>query len=157
MSGSWRIGLVSSALSVLLFAGCEKSGSSSGTPAKGTGSTSAPSPNNDLYSKKLPGVWEGTEDVGGGKSENVTVEFKPDGGFSVVMGPFAMKGTWKLVKEEGKKLTIDTEVTFEGLGNPKEPAKPDKKTLLVAFEDADTIVMSKVGDKPDPRKLKRKK
>lgn len=154
---SMRICAVMLGLCFVLATGCDKSGTTSGGGTNTSGS--APSKvggGEDTYAKKLVGVWEGTEDLGG-KSETVTIEFKDGGGFRVAMGPLEMKGTWKLVKEEGKNVTVDTEVTLEGFGDAKAPAKPDKKTILVAFEDADTVVMSKTGDKPDPKKLKRKK
>jgi hypothetical protein len=131
---------------VVVSAGCDKS------------ATSAPGkPPDERYSRKLVGVWEGTEEVGkGDKPETVTVEFKADNGLRIAMGPFEMTGSWKLVKEEGKTVTIDTEVTLAGFPGGKDQQKPDTKTLNIVFEDANTIVMSHVGDKPDPKKLKRK-
>lgn len=128
--------------------------------ATGCGKTDAPATGasgkaEEAYAKKLVGVWEGSEDMkDGGKPETVTVEFKADGNFKMAMGPIELPGTWKLAKEEGTTLTIDTEVTFPGFG--KEPGKADKKTVTVKFEDANTIVMAWTGDKPDPKKLKRK-
>jgi len=132
---------------VFLTTGCDKS--STTPPGK---------PGDETYGKKVVGVWEGTDpEMKGPKGESMTMEFKADGGFKVSLGPDPIiTGTWKLVKEEGKTLTIDTEASFVGFGDPKAPAKVDKKTVSVVFEDADTIVMSG-GDKPKSEKLKRKK
>jgi hypothetical protein len=111
----------------------------------------------EAYGKKLVGVWEGTEEgAKGDKPETVTVEFKADNTLRIAMGPFELTGTWKVTKEEGKTVTIDTEVTFPGFPEMKDKPKADQKTFNVVFEDANTIVMSQVGDKPDPKKLKRK-
>jgi hypothetical protein len=124
--------------------GCDKSGSTAGKPA------------DETYSKKLVGVWEGTEEgAKGDKPETVTFEFKADTGLRVAAGPIELTGTWKVVKEEGKTLTVDTEMSFPPLGDPKAAPKPDKKTLSVTFEDANTIVVTPT-DKHDPKKLKRK-
>ena len=146
MSKSWRVAGVLLGM-VVLSAGCDKS--STTPPGK---------PGDETYGKKLVGVWEGTDpEMKSPKGESMTMEFKADGGFNVSMGADAIiTGTWKLVKEEGKTLTIDTEASFVGFGDPKAPAKADKKTLSLVFEDADTIVMSG-GDKPKTEKLKRKK
>jgi hypothetical protein len=142
------VGGVLLGLGLVFVVGCDKSGTTSAGGGKG---------GDELYSKKLVGVWEGKEEgKGGDKDETITVEFKADGGFKVAMGPFDLVGTWKLVKEDGKTVTVDTEVTFPGFGDEKAKGKSDKKTLSVVFEDANTVVMSKVGEKPDPLKLKRK-
>lgn len=154
MSKLWRTNLVAFGLCVLAFAsGCDKK-ASSGAAVPG-GPTAPPKADAALYSKKLIGTWEGSEDIGG-KAETITAEFKADGGFKIVMGPFEMKGTWKLVKEEGKTVTVRTETTIEGFGDPKDPPKMDKKTLKAVFEDDNTVVISKEGEKPDPLKFKRK-
>ena len=134
------------AVGLTAAAGCEKAGTTTASSAKGE----------EPYGKKLVGVWEGSEELAPGKSETVTVEFKADQGFKVAMGPFDMTGTWKLLKEEGKTVTVETEVTMPAFGEAKGPGKSDKKTFTVAFEDADTVVMTEVGGKPDPKKLKRK-
>jgi hypothetical protein len=125
--------------------GCnEANTSASGTPGNADG---------EAYSKKLVGVWEGTEEMmPGDKPESVTVEFKTDGGFKSAMGPFDMSGTWKLLKEDGKTVTIETEVTLKGFGE----GKTDKKTFTIVFEDGNSVVMSRAGDKQAPKKLKRK-
>jgi hypothetical protein len=153
---SMRIHAAALGLCIVLAAGCEKSGTTGGA---GSTTTGAPAPakggGDDAYSKKLVGIWEGKEKLGD-KEEAMTVEFKADGSMKIAMGPFEMKGTWNVTKEEGKKVTLDTETTLD-LGDPKLPAKSDKKTLLATFEDADSMVLEKVGEKPDPLKLKRKK
>jgi hypothetical protein len=58
-----------------------------------------------------------------------------------------------LAKEEGKTMTIDTEVSIKGFG---EPGKSDKKSFTIVFDDADTITMTRT-DKAEPKKFKRKK
>jgi hypothetical protein len=146
MSTSWRFAGVLVGLAAL-SAGCDKSGT---TPSAGPGKAG-----DEAYSKKLVGLWEGTEPAkDGGKDETMTVEFKADNSLKIEMGPFELTGTWKVVKEEGKTLTVDTEVTLAGFPDAK--GKPDKKTFTVVFQDANTIVMSKAEGKPDERTLKRK-
>ena len=89
--------------------------------------------------------------------ETVTLEFKGDGGLSMVMGPFKMKGTYKVTKEDGKTLMMDTEMTIEGFDDPMGKAKPDKKAMKVVFTDDNTIVMSKTEGKAEEKTFKRKK
>jgi hypothetical protein len=144
MSMSWRFAGVLLAV-VLMSAGCNNS-STTGSAAPGKGG-------DESYAKKLVGVWEGKEDFGD-KSETVTVEFKADNTLKIAMGPFNVSGTWKLAKEEGKTLTLDTETTLEGFPDAK--GKPDKKAFKIVFQDANTIVMSKMEGKPDEKTLKRK-
>jgi hypothetical protein len=114
------------------------------------------------YGKKLVGTWEGGGDDGTplGKLSAMTVEFKADGGLKVAMGPIELTGTYKVVKEDGKVLTVDSEMSFAGFGEikveGKDKEKTDKKTFTITFEDDDTITMNPT-DKPDPKKLKRKK
>lgn len=154
MSRFWRTNLVAFGLCLIAIAsGCDKKGSTV-APVPG-GPSAPPKADEALYSKKLVGVWEGSEKLGD-KSEIVTAEFKADGGFKMSMGPFEMKGTWRLVKEEGKTVTVSTEAAIEGFGDPKAPPKMDKKTLKAVFEDDNTVVISKEGEKPDPMKFKRK-
>ena len=143
MSTSWRAGAVLLGV-VLVTAGCDKSGT---TPLAGK-------PGDETYAKKLVGTWEGSEDGPKGK-ETVTVEFKADGAMKFIMGPFDMTGTYKVTKEEGKTVTIDSEMTLGGLEGVKDAPKPDKKTFTVTFEDANTMVMSPT-DKKDPKTFKRK-
>jgi hypothetical protein len=107
------------------------------------------------YGKKLVGTWVYKDDAkNGGPSSDFTIEFKAGGGLkmSVDQGKFELSGTWKSVKEDGKSITIDVELSLDG------PAgmKSQQKTLSIVFEDGDTIVISAVGDKADPRTLKRK-
>ena len=134
---------------VLFAAGCDKS-SSTGTGAGSGGQGGTKS--------KLVGTWEGSDDdMKGkdGKPATVTVEFKADGSITVAMGPIDMKGTWKMTKEEGKTMTIDTEMTMPGFEDPKAPSKPKHTVFTITFEDANTIEMTPT-DKKDPKKLKRK-
>jgi hypothetical protein len=146
MLRTWRF--VAVLLGVALgSAGCDKSGSSSsGKPA------------DETYGKKLVGVWEDTsEDSKGAKGESMTMEFKADGAFKVSMGPVDLiTGTWKVAKEEGKTVTVDTEAAFAGFGEIKGQGKTEKKTLSAVFEDANTVVISQTGDKPKTTKFKRK-
>ena len=69
-------------------------------------------------------------------------------------GPFDMDGTWKVAKEEGKTLTIDTEMMLPDFGGKGE-AKSDKKTFTITFETDNTIVITS-PDKKAPKTLKRK-
>jgi hypothetical protein len=143
MTKTWRFAATLLGVA-LLSAGCEKSATTG--PGK---------PGDETYAKKLVGVWEGSEDFGG-KSETVTIEFKADNTMKIAMGPIAMVGTWKVVKEEGKTVTIETEVTLDIPElKGKDTPKPDKKTLTATFDDANNITMTQ-PDKPDPKKLKRK-
>ena len=149
MSKSWRFAGVLVGLAAL-SAGCDKS---STTPSAGPGKAGE-----DTSGKKLVGVWEIVDDdMKSAKGESMTVEFNGDGAFKMMMGAETFTtGTWKLVKEEGKTVTVETEVAdpFEEPG--KGPGKRQKKTFSIVFEDAGTAVMSEVGGKPQPAKLKRK-
>jgi hypothetical protein len=110
------------------------------------------------YSKKLVGTWESTVELEGGKSVVVTIEFKPDGGLRTGHGPLELTGTWKVVKEDGKTVTVETEVTGLGIGGetPRvDKSKADKQTLTVVFEDANTVVVTRADGKQTP-KWKRK-
>ena len=120
----------------LVATGCDSKGSSA--PA-GSGA--------DGYGAKLVGTWE--ED-GAKKDEAVTMEFKADGSCKLVMGPIDMAGTYKVTKEEGKVVSFDMELKF---GGEKDKGK---QTFTATFDDADTITMTPT-DKPDPKKMKRKK
>lgn len=145
MCKSWRVVGVLVAAAVAA-AGCDKSG------------TTGPKPADETYAKKLVGVWEGAEeDAKGPKGESMTMEFKADGGFKVSLGPADLiTGTWKVVKEEGKTVTVDTEAAFAGVGDLKGSGKAEKKTLTAVFEDANAVVISQGGDNPKPTKFKRK-
>ncbi|HJZ94150.1 MAG TPA: hypothetical protein VKE40_25020 [Gemmataceae bacterium] len=104
----------------------------------------------ESYGKKLVGVWEGKPEGADAKKEmldlKITMEFKADGGLKIALGPFESTGTYKVTKEDGKTVTLDTEVTSA--------ATNKKETLTAVFEDADTVVISRAGDMPV--KLKRK-
>jgi hypothetical protein len=112
----------------------------------------------DSYGKKLVGVWEGKPEGADAPKElgdlKVTMEFKADGGLKMALGPFEVTGTYKVTKEDGKTVTIDTEVTPAALGELKGTGKNEKKTLTAVFEDADTMTLSQAGEKPV--KMKRK-
>jgi hypothetical protein len=153
MSKTWRFTGMLLGVAVL-SAGCDKSATSG--PGK---------PGDETYAKKLVGVWEGSPEGEAAALGPLTAEFKADNGFKFTVGSgkekLEMPGTWKLVKEEGKTVTVETETEnpFAGIGGAKDakgPAKTEKKTFSIVFEDPNTIVMSKVGEKPDPVKLKRK-
>jgi hypothetical protein len=129
----------------VLSAGCDKSATTG--PGK---------PGDETYAKKLVGVWEGTV-VKDDKSETFMIEFKADGGFKVASGPAELAGTWKVVKEEGNTVIVDTVIGSVGLGELKGPnTKSDTKTVSFVFEDANTIVMTHLSVKQEPKTLKRK-
>ena len=115
------------------------------------------------YGKKLVGTWEPA--AGTAEKDNPfgspTIEFKADGGFRIAVGSeIEMTGTYKVVKEDGKVVTVEAEMTggkFGGMKiDPKEKKDDSKKTFTVTFEDDDNITMSN-PDKGSPDKLKRKK
>jgi hypothetical protein len=153
MSTGMRGSFIALGLAITLTAGCDKSAT---TASGGTTTTAAPGkPADASAGSKLVGVWESVEEAKKGEPDDKsTVEFKADGGLTITMGSgpmaFEMTGTWKMAKEEGKTVTIDTDVTLKGF-----EGKSDKKVFKIVFEDANTITMSQ-ADKPDSRKLKRK-
>jgi hypothetical protein len=116
------------------------------------------------YGKKLVGTWEASAPASAGKDNpfgdlgTITVEYKADGGLRMAIGPIEMNGTYKVIKEDGKVVTVEAEMTSGKMGDlkmdPKD--KEGKKTFTITFEDDDTITMDP-KDKPDPMKLKRKK
>jgi hypothetical protein len=109
------------------------------------------------YSKKLVGTWLYKDDkANGALITDITFEFKSDGGLkvSVTQVGVTLNGSWKTVKENGKTLTVDIEMTQEGLVGAG--GGPQKRTLSVTFEDIDTVVVSAVGEKEEPRTLRRK-
>jgi hypothetical protein len=116
-------------------------------------SPAAPGAKADGYGAKIVGTWEGKD--GDKKEDEVTVEFKADGALKFVMGPFDMAGTYKVAKEDGKTVTLETEMASP-FAKDKEKAETQKKTFTVTFDDADTMTMTPT-DKPDPKKFKRKK
>lgn len=145
MSHAVRAKILAIGFAVVAMLGCGDTKSTFTSTATISGAPTKPS--GDGYSKKLVGVWEGKENLGD-KEFKVTIEFTTDGSLKVQMDELAMKGTYKVVKEEGKTVTIDTEMAFEG-------APAQKKKMTAIFEDADNITMSPT-DMPDPKKLKRK-
>jgi hypothetical protein len=115
------------------------------------------------YGKKLVGTWEASAPSGENnpfaKLGSMTVEYKADGGLRIAMGPIEMTGTYKVVKEDGKVVTVEAEMTGGKMGDLKMDPKDkgeSKQTFTVTFEDDDTITMDP-KDKPEPMKLKRKK
>jgi hypothetical protein len=144
MCKSWRVVWVLFATAIAA-AGCDKSGTTGAKPA------------DETYAKKLVGVWEiMDEEMKSAKGEAMTAEFKADGGFQIMMGAqqFAT-GTWKLVKEEGKTVTVEADIADPFAEPGKGPVKHQTKTFSIVFEDANTAVMSE-GGKPRPGKIKRK-
>jgi hypothetical protein len=150
---------------VLAGAGCGK---------KASPSSGADNPAASAGAAKLVGVWESEPEqaeVNGkkvGKPISMTVEFKEGGALRADI-LIEMSGTWKVVKEEGNTLTVDTEVDmpdfqFESktekgktVEKTKEGVKKEKKTFKITFDGPDAITMTDVDDKPQPLKLKRKK
>jgi hypothetical protein len=147
-----RVSFLTLGLAAALMAGCDKSATTAAVGGAGTTGGAPGKPGDSGASDKLVGVWESVDAPKKGEPDDKsTVEFKKDGGLSIAMGPFEMTGTWKLTKEEGKTVTIDTEVTVKGFPE----GKSDKKSFTIVFEDANTMVMSP-ADKPDPKKFKKK-
>ena len=108
----------------------------------------------DENSQKLIGVWEGAE-VRNNEQVSYTIEFKAGGGLKFVLaGGHELVGTWNRIKEDGKTVTIDAEVSEPDNGNGISGVH--KVTFLVAFENANEVAISAAGDKADPKKLKRK-
>lgn len=150
MSTALRAHCLALGLAAALMTGCDKSA----TTASGGGTTTtAPGRGGDTAGSKLAGVWEGAEEPKKGEPDfKSMVEFKNDGGLSMVMGPFDLTGTWKLAKDEGKTVTIDTEMTAKD-----DPDRKSKRmTFKITFDDDNTITMTPT-EKDQPMKLKRKK
>lgn len=156
MPTAMRASFLTIGLAVALMTGCDKSPT---TPAAGTTTVmhGPGKPGDPGAGKQLVGVWESVEEAKkGAPDEKSTVEFKADGGMAITMGSppkaFELTGTWKLAKDEGKMVTIDTDLTIKGFPD----GKSDKKEFKITFDDADTMTMTP-ADKPDPKKFKRKK
>jgi hypothetical protein len=150
---------------VLSGAGCGK---------KSSPTTGGDNPGPSASAAKLVGTWESEPEqaeVNGkkvGKPMSMTVEFKANGELKLDVF-FELTGTWKVVKEEGNTLTIDTEVgmpdfKFESktekgktVEKTEEGVKKERKTFTITFDGPDVITMTDVDDKPQPMKLKRKK
>jgi hypothetical protein len=146
MTFTWRLGSTAfGALVVFSLAFMGDSTAAPIKPEKGKG---------DEYSEKLIGVWEGT-DVRNNQQVSYTIEFKAGGGLKFELpGGHELEGTWNRTKEDGKTVTVDAEVSWADDGNTK--GGNHKVTFLVAFENANEVMISAVGDKSDPKKLKRK-
>ena len=156
MPTAMRVSFVAVGLAVALMAGCDKSAT---TPLGGTTTVmqGPGKPGDPGAGKQLVGVWESVNEPKKGEADDkATVEFKADGGLTITMGTppmsLEMTGTWKPAKDEGKTVTIDTDVTIKGFPE----GKSDKKVFKITFDDADTMTMTP-ADKPDPKKFKRKK
>jgi uncharacterized protein (TIGR03066 family) len=156
MPTATRASFLTIGLGVALVTGCDKSAT---TPAAGTPTTTAApgKPADSDAGKQLVGVWESVNEPKKGEADDrATVEFKADGGLTITMGSppmtFEMTGTWKMAKDEGKTVTIDTDLTLKGFPD----GKSDKKVFKITFDDADTMTMTP-ADKPDPKKFNRKK
>jgi hypothetical protein len=139
MSTTWRMAGVLFVFAIASAAGCDKS--STTPPGK---------PADETYAKKLIGVWEGTEEFGG-KTGPFTIDFKADNSVNI-SGVMQLVGTWKVLKEEGKTVTLEWDIYPPDLPD----AKGKKKTFSMEFQDPNTIAMSKLEGKPDTRTLKRK-
>ena len=110
------------------------------------------------YRAKLVGGWA-TDGTAAGEFGPVTIEFRADGMFEMAIGPIELKGTYKVVKADGRVLTVEADMTDAKIGDLKvDPRDGDdrRKMFEVTFDGADTITMDP-KDKPDPLKLKRKK
>ena len=107
----------------------------------------------DEYSQKLIGVWEGA-DVRNNQQVSFGIEFKAGGGLKFVLaGGHELVGTWNRTKEDGKTVTVDVELSHDpGNGD----GAGHKVTFLFAFENANEVMISAVGDQSDPKKMKRK-
>jgi hypothetical protein len=151
-----RGGFFALGLAAVLATGCDKKATT--PPADTSATTAAPGkPADSGAGKQLVGVWESVEEAKkGGPDEKSTVEFKADGGMAITMGggpkAFELIGTWKTAKDEGKTVTIDTDVTIKGFPE----GKSDKKVFKITFDDADTMTMTR-ADQNEPKKFKRKK
>lgn len=156
MFGSFRFKAALLSAAVLFAAGCDKSGTELAVRTSSTGSAGRAAPA-DEPGKNLVGTWEATEDDVYDKNgpSRTTVEFKADGRMSFKTGPVEMNGSWKVAKEEGKVLTVDTEMMVPDSGGKREK-NSDKKTFVITFENENTVVMTPTGKK-DPMTLKRKK
>jgi|SRR4051812_5583232 len=150
MSTALRANCLALGLAAALMAGCDKSPTTAAGGASTLGASGKPA--DAGAGKQLVGVWESVEEAKKGEPDDkATVEFNADGGLKIAMGPFEMTGTWKLAKEEGKTLTVDTDVVMKGFGE----GKSDKKSFKIVFDDANTMTMTPT-EKPDPKKFKRK-
>ena len=157
MFRSLRFNAVLLSSAIVFAAGCEKS-STTGSGGGGSGGTPPRAgKTDDGAGKKLVGTWEGTDESmpdKDGKPVTVTFEFKADGKMAINMGPFDLTGTYKVTKEDGKTLTVDTEMSLPDLGG-KGAGNSDKKVFTITFENDNTIVMTPT-DKKDPKTFKRK-
>jgi len=135
----------------------------------------------DPESAKLIGVWEGSEKptttINGKKVEaqgepiTVKFEFRGDGALAmdIPFFPAPVRGTWKVLKSEGSKLTVATVLEMPSFSfesktvNDKASSKTDiqtkkeEDTFTIVFETADRIVMTPAKMPDEPLTLQRKK
>jgi hypothetical protein len=141
------------AAGLLLTAGCDKTGT---TGAAGAG----PGKSADSHAKKLIGTWEGADNElrdKDGKAAIVTVVFAADGKMTIATGPFELRGTYKVAKEDGKTLTLDTEQSLELPGLKRKDDNKAKSVGMTVIFDGDDVITMSPTDKKDPKQLKRKK
>jgi hypothetical protein len=166
MSAKPLVSLVAIAVAaVLAGAGCGKKSSPTTSGEQSSGGPSG---------AKLVGTWESEPEqieVNGkkvGDPKSMSVEFKKNGELKLDVF-FELTGTWKVVKEEGNTLTIDTEVempdfkfeatTKDGKTVEKsdKSTKKERKTFTITFDGPDAMTMTDAAEKPRPMKFKRKK
>src|SRR5262245_59613065 len=115
MPTTTRAGFFALGVAAALFTGCDKSAT---TPAGSSTTTAGPGkPADSGASSKLVGTWESVEEAKKGEPDlKATMEFKADGGITITMGnpPMTLEltGTWKMAKDDGKTVTIDTDLTM---------------------------------------------
>jgi hypothetical protein len=110
--------------------------------------------------KQLHGVWvakpeppPGVE-IPPGMDLTITMEFKEDGKMSGALGDMVVTGVWKVLGEEGGKLTINTELdvpTEAAKEGAKPKTKKDVTKFVVEFKGADRAILTP-QDKPGDNK-----
>jgi hypothetical protein len=131
-------------LALVALVGCRDTKTTFAVTVATSGAAAKPSA--DFYSKKLVGVWEGTAPKD--PDRKVTLEFKADATLTFTIGGMLVPGTYRIMKEEGKVVTLVTELKYAD-------EKESKTTMKATFDDADSMTMTPV-DKNDPVRLKRK-
>jgi len=147
-------------LAILQLAGCKKSEPTTGKPGQTGGTAKPEQPGAAATSdplaaaaKRLVGVWKGKPPMPEGEKKgppmdmSITMEFK-DGGAAVMdMVMFKINGTWKVLKADGDKLTVNMEMEPPDLGGlmkgKEKDAKPPKETeeFTIVFQTDDKISM----------------
>ena len=111
----------------------------------------------------LAGLWEGAVAQENGIVQLHSVTFGIDGSFvgsityqgGAMAGPIERSGTWKVVKDEGRVLTVEVEFPIRLLKG-QVPDKTIKTTYTVTFEDMDAIEFSLARPDAQPLRLNRK-